>query len=259
MCTQNAEETVDKFVNRISKLASPCQFGTFTEEIISDKIMLGVSDQSTKLRPLKKEDVTLNKTVNICRSSEITNIQLKSMEVPLFRCNGGKTKLRATKDHQPAAKSHNSSKRKCYQCGRLQDHKLKDCSAFGQTCNSCGKENHFASVCLSSKESTRDIRAVEESDEESVEELDEEPIFRFEDVKAQRKQLSSRLNFLNDSDRLGMQLECQLDTGATRNVMSYDDLSRITQTGNPPLQSSKVKLRLFDGSLMNPIESEPHH
>ena len=104
MCTQNAEETVDKFVNRISKLASPCQFGTFTEEIISDKIMLGVSDQSTKLRPLKKEDVTLNKAVNICRSSEIANIQLKSMEVPLFLCNGGKTKLRATKDHQPAAK-----------------------------------------------------------------------------------------------------------------------------------------------------------
>ena len=99
---------------------------------------------------------------------------------------------------------------------------------------------------------------MEESDEESVEELDEEPIFRFEDVKAQRKQLSPRLNFLNDSDRLGMQLECQLDTGATRNVMSYDDLSRITQTGNSPLQSSKVKLRLFDGSLMNPIESEPH-
>ena len=110
----------------------------------------------------------LNKAVNICHSSEIVNIQLKSMKAsskeveevhavhgkthrksnktPL---NGSKTKLRATKDHQLAAKSHNSSKRKCYQCGRLLDHKLKDCPAFGQTCNSCGKENHFALVCLS--------------------------------------------------------------------------------------------------------------
>lgn len=35
--------------------------------------------------------------------------------------------------------------------------------------------------------------------------------------------------------------------------MSYDDLSRITQTGNQPLQSSKVKLHLVDGSLMKPI------
>ena len=159
------------------------------------------------------------------------------------------------KDHQPASKSHNSSKRKCYRCGRLLDHKLKDCPAFGQTCNPCGKENHFASVCLSSKQSTRDVRAVDQYDIESVEESDEEPIFCIEDVssvKAQGKQLYARLNFLSNSDRSGMQLECQLDPGVTCNVMSYDDLSRITQTRNPPLQSSKVKLRLFDGSLMKP-------
>ena len=250
MCSQNAEETVDEFVNRIRKLASSCQFGTLTEELIRDKLVLGISDQSTKLRLLNEEDLTLNKAVNICRSSEIANIQLKSMKAsskeveevhavqgmthrkphktPL---NGGKTKLRATKDHQLAARSHNSSKRKCYRCGRLLDHELKDCPAFGQTCNSCGKENRFASVCLSSKQSTRDVRAVDESDKESAEESDEEPIFRIEDVssvKAHGKQLLASLNFLSNSDHLGMQLECQLDTGATCNVMSYDDLSRIT-------------------------------
>ena len=34
--------------------------------------------------------------------------------------------------------------------------------------------------------------------------------------------------------------------------MSLRDLAVITQTGDPPLKSSKVKLRLFDGSLMKP-------
>lgn len=144
MCSQNAEETVDEFVNRIRKLASSCQFGTLTEELIRDKLVLGISDQSTKLRLLKEEDLTLNKAVNICRSSEIAHIQLKSMKVPSKEVeevhavhgkthrksnktpfNGGKTKLRATKDHQPASKSHHSSKRKCYRCGRPLDHKLK--------------------------------------------------------------------------------------------------------------------------------------
>ncbi|CAB4031928.1 Hypothetical predicted protein [Paramuricea clavata] len=48
-------------------------------------------------------------------------------------------------------------------------------------------------------------------------------------------------------------LECQLDTGATCNVMSYDDLSRITQIGYPKLHSSTAKLRLFDGSMMKPL------
>ena len=80
MCSQNPEETVDEFVNRIRKLASSCQFGILTEELIRDKLVLGISDQTTKLRLLKEEDLTLNKAVNICRSSEIANIQLKSMK-----------------------------------------------------------------------------------------------------------------------------------------------------------------------------------
>ena len=136
MCSQNAEETVDEFVNRIRKLASSCQFGTLTEELIRDKLVLGIRDQSTKLRLLKEEGLTLNKAVNICRSSEIANIQLKSMKVSSKEVEevhavqgkshrksnktplkGDKTKPPA-KDHQPAAKSHNSSKRKCYHCGR---------------------------------------------------------------------------------------------------------------------------------------------
>ena len=48
------------------------------------------------------------------------------------------------------------------------------------------------------------------------------------------------------------ELQSQLDTGVTCNVMSLRDLAVITQTGDPPLKSSKVKLRLFDGSLMKP-------
>jgi len=41
ICSQNAEETVDEFVNRIRKLASSCQFRTLTEElIIRDNLVL---------------------------------------------------------------------------------------------------------------------------------------------------------------------------------------------------------------------------
>ena len=34
------------------------------------------------------------------------------------------------------------------------------------------------------------------------------------------------------------------------NVLTHRDLSIISQNGNPTLQSSKVKLRLFNGSVM---------
>ena len=48
-------------------------------------------------------------------------------------------------------------------------------------------------------------------------------------------------------------MECQLDTGATCNVLTHRDLSIISQNGNPALQTSKVKLRLFNGSVMKPL------
>ena len=269
LCTQNDQETTDEFVNRIRKLASSCEFGTLTEELIRDKLVLGIKDQATKLRLLKEEKLTLDRAINMCRSSEIANIQLKSMTLESHkeenvnaiqgrhRKQNKYTPPRGDKAKRPAKEfeksQHNATKHKCYHCGRQSDHELKDCPAFGQTCRACGKKNHFASACLSSKQNTRDIRAVDESDDVPS---DEDPIFHIEEVssvKDQGRQLFANLNFPNDSHRLGTQLVCQLDTGATCNVISYDDVSRIEQTGNPRLRSSNVKLRLFDGSLMKPL------
>lgn len=102
MCSQNTEETMDEFVNRIRKLTLSYQFGTLTEELIRDKLVLGISDQSTKLRLLKEK--YLNKAVNICCLSEIVNIQLKSMKV------SSKEVIEVRTVH---GKTHRKSKTKC--------------------------------------------------------------------------------------------------------------------------------------------------
>ena len=80
-CTQGPEETVDGYVNRLRKCASTCQFGTLTEELIRDRLVLGLREHSTKLRLLKEDNLDLNKALNICRSSEIANSQLKAMSL----------------------------------------------------------------------------------------------------------------------------------------------------------------------------------
>ena len=48
-------------------------------------------------------------------------------------------------------------------------------------------------------------------------------------------------------------MSCQLDTGATCNVLCLDDLTAITKLGDPPIQKSSVKLSLFGGSTLKPI------
>ena len=79
--TQGPDEGIDEFVNRLRKQASSCKFGTLTDEMIRDRIVIGLQDKNTKLRLLKEEDLDLNKTVNICRASEIASRQLKSMKL----------------------------------------------------------------------------------------------------------------------------------------------------------------------------------
>ena len=88
----------------------------------------------------------------------------------------------------------------------------------------------------------------------------EDPLFKIEEVssvKTAGKQFNAKIIFSDTEDLYNTELKCQLDTGATYNVMSLRDLAVISQTGDPPLRSSKVKLKLFDGSLMKPCGVAP--
>ena len=97
----------------------------------------------------------------------------------------------------------------------------------------------------------------EETSEYEDESTDtDDPIFKIEEVSSVNcsgKQLFAKLKFSNETQQYVTELECQLDTGATCNVMSYRDLVAINQTSKPRLKKSKVKLRLFDGSIMKPL------
>ena len=77
-------------------------------------------------------------------------------------------------------------------------------------------------------------RESDATEDESTE--DEDPIFKIEEVstvRTQGKQLLTKLQFLNQSEQFVTEIECQLDTGATCNVMSCRDLASICQAGEP--------------------------
>ena len=44
--------------------------------------------------------------------------------------------------------------------------------------------------------------------------------------------------------------QCQLDTGATCNIMMLDELCNIKQQGDPQMDSSTAKLKLYDGTMI---------
>lgn len=271
-CNQIAGESIDAYTNRLRKHAATCEFGTLTDELIRDRLVLGIQEESTKLRLLKEDKLDLNKALNICRSSEIATSQLKAMS--LDSKAQSKEEIRVIRDRKPKpqhmsrnvrqtqrasrddtnSESNHRKKYKCYNCGGSERHKLQDCPAYGRECKACKKKNHFASVCLS--KGSNDVKALRSEETDSGSDDSDEYAYKIEEVgsvKTKGKQLITKLSFRDTNSRSNTDLDCQLDTGATCNVISHRDLSIINQDVNPTLKQSNVKLRLFDGSVMNPL------
>ena len=188
--SQQQEESTDEYVNRLRKYAASCNFGSLTDELIRDRLVLGIRDQATKLRLLKEEKLDLNKAVSMCRASEIASKQLKSMkkeseeEIKFARgqkYSARKPKPRDEKNVKGRKTSHPKSqtKPKCGRCGKSPVHKLEECEAKGSQCRKCKKYNHWSSQCFSKPEN---VHAVEEFDGQIERSDSEESLLKVEEI-----------------------------------------------------------------------------
>ena len=47
-CEQNQGESIDSYITRLRKFASSCEFGTLTDELIREKLVIGLNNRGTK-------------------------------------------------------------------------------------------------------------------------------------------------------------------------------------------------------------------
>ena len=77
---QHDDETFDQFMTELRNLASTCEFGDLYENLLLYKVVDGI--RSEKIRDVllrKGVEMTLEKAINICRTEEITKMQMKEM------------------------------------------------------------------------------------------------------------------------------------------------------------------------------------
>ena len=226
-CIQVPEETVDCYVNRLRKLAASCQFGALAEEMIRDRLVIGIQDKGTKARLLREKDLSLDKALDMCKSSEITNKQLKSIQKDEKQNNEELNLVHVKRKpmqgkmpphpKKPPNPKKPDKKWKCKYCGQQKKHaKQTECPAYGHQCRNCKRMNHFAKVCQAGKEKVH-VAEVAEGYES------EESLLKIEEITAingSGKQLTSSITFVIE-EQYKEQLVCQLDTGATCNVISH--------------------------------------
>ena len=76
---QNESETIDSYTAGLRLLAKTCNFAALEDNLIRDRIVVGIRDASTRKRLLSQENLDLKKTMQLCRASETTEKYSKAI------------------------------------------------------------------------------------------------------------------------------------------------------------------------------------
>lgn len=78
---QSEGESFDAFLRDIKMLVKPCEFNDQQDNMLRDKIVLGISNREVQERLLRTSNLTLAKAVDICRSVEISKMQVRGQQI----------------------------------------------------------------------------------------------------------------------------------------------------------------------------------
>ena len=166
---QEANETFDAYLAALRRLPCSCEFGQLEEELIRDRMVLGIKYGGVRTCMLRRPSPTLDQAAMMCWSSE-------EQEVSYARGHrqDGKQSQEDQKNDSEKKRDNQgrqdfwrggNKKASCGYCGRKGKHRTPEaCLTWGERCEKWGKNNHFAKVC---KQRTTTLHQLEYSEESS--------------------------------------------------------------------------------------------
>ena len=235
---QAVGETISAYITDLRTIARNCAHEDITpDEIIRDRLVLGLNDDKMRERLLRITDLSLEKAIDICKAAEETSAQLQVMHGDMK--NVSVVKKRQNRN-QPKRTSHvntpkprpptDSDSYECKYCGRR--HGKRDCPAFGQICHQCNGRNYFKSCCRSKKPSVTTRKKVHVVDEHD---------FVVDAVEESNSNDSWIVPLLVQNVMVPM----KLDTGSDVNILPLDDFNSLQH--RPHLRQTQVKLTAYNG------------
>ena len=134
----NNHESIDAYTTALHTLAETCEFGSLKEDLIRDRLVCGIRDNSPRKKLLQEPKLTLDKCLDSYRAAEVTKLQMQAMtnqnnessDVNALKSSSEKSNVRMVDDCKFCCKSHKRNREKC--------------PAYGKVCKKCKKENHVA-------------------------------------------------------------------------------------------------------------------
>ena len=164
---QQEGEPVDMFITDLYSLAEHCSFGDLRDELIRDRIVVGLRSAALSEKLQLDPDLTLESALTRVRQAEAIKQQqgvirgdgTDKTDLPVGFLKGKPNKrTRKPKDKvQPTGPPTTAA---CSRCGSTPTHDRSLCPAKDVSCRKCGKRGHYARACRTAK-----IRVVHETEE----------------------------------------------------------------------------------------------
>ena len=161
---QESHESIDVYATALRALAATCEFGALKDEMIRDRFVCGITENSIRQKMLQEPKLSLEKCLDVCRSAEATSAHLRaisgqstSTDRPVDTVNAldkrkqtkAPPKRRSKGPKQPISGPKEDFLKCCKHCGRSYIKLRFKCPAFDKVCSACNKPNHFAEMCKS--------------------------------------------------------------------------------------------------------------
>ncbi|KAJ8944022.1 hypothetical protein NQ318_021737 [Aromia moschata] len=76
---QNSGETIESFITSLHSLAEHCDYGMLKDQLIRDRIVVGMSDVKTSEKLQLRDKLTLTECITIAKQAELQAIQSKEL------------------------------------------------------------------------------------------------------------------------------------------------------------------------------------
>ena len=127
-------ESISEYIAELRRLSTHCQFGTYLEEALRDRLVCGLRNEAIQRKLLTEADLTLATAQKLSQGMEAAEKNAKSL-----------------KQAEPVV--NKLSTKPCYRCGKV-NFDQRDCRFKDAECHNCGKRGHIAAVCRSAKKPT---------------------------------------------------------------------------------------------------------
>ena len=240
---QRQGETAEQYITALYGLIDLCEYGDLKDDLLRDRIVVGIADQALSERLQLDSKLTLDTAKTFVRQKEAVkeqHLQLKAGDgskanpIVLSQVAGARrsTKYKGQRFQQKPGKSVKSSSSQalsgdkgnqpCKRCGREHSTAGDRCPARGVTCFKCNKKGHFQAQCLSKNVSETTTNQDSDMDTIFLGALD-----------------SGQSSWKVEAKVNGHPISFKLDTGAEVTAMSEQDYRTL---GAIPLKPSTLAL-----------------